>query len=207
MLLAIIVGVLTGVLSSIIAWLVIYNLMVPNIKFADKIKKEKTKNDKTGYYYQFKFGNFKKRTSAVDIALRATLYLPEFPSDGVTNMYSIPTSGKNIFELTPKKAENTGWNRRISLNINDDEFIKNFNKTYFSDEIKSLCSEKMLRLEDILSITPPAFIRIHASGMDSFSGSRKVFKSREYRLEDIVYGKFERTSLQLIPMNDDLQNT
>lgn len=197
MLLSIIVGVATGVLSSIVAWLVIYNLMAPNIKFADKIKKEKTKNDKTGYYYQFKFGNLKKRTSAVDIAIRATLYLPEFPSPGVTNMYAIPTSGKNIFELTPKMEGNTGWNRRISLNINDDDFIKSFNKSYFSDEIKALCTEKMLHLEDLLSITAPAFIRVHVSAMDSFSGAKKVFKSREYRLEDVVYGKFERTSLQI----------
>jgi hypothetical protein len=118
-------------------------------------------------------------------------------------MYVIPIGDKNIFELTPKKEGNTGWNRRISLKINDDEFIKSFDKTYFSDQIKAQAAEKMLRLEDILSITSNASIRIHVSAMDSFSGSRKVFRSKNYKLEDVVYGKYERSSLQLIPMNEE----
>lgn len=56
----------------------------------------------------------------------------------------------------------------------------------------------MLTLEDLLSITPNAFIRVFASAANSYSGSRRLFKSKDYRLTDVVFGKFERHSLALL---------
>ncbi len=173
--------------------------MAPKIEFADKIKKEKTANTSTGVYYQFKIGNMKRRSSAIDLDVRATVYFPEFPSPGVTNMYSIPIGGKHIFELTPKKEGNTGWNRRISLNINDDDFVKIFDKTYFPEHVKSLAKEKKLLLEDILSITDKAVLRLHVMAIDSFSGSKRVLRSDTFRVGDIQVGKYERESLRFIP--------
>lgn len=197
MLVGIIVGVTTGSLSSLIAWWISYRLLAPNIAFSPQLKKARTENAKTGYYYQFKIGNLKKHTSAIDIAFRVTLYLPDFPLVGVTNMYSIPTASTTIFELSPKKDGSTGWNRRLSLQINNKEFVKNFDKTYFSNDLKTLGESEMLTLEDLLSITPGSFIRIHASAANSYSGSRRLFKSKDYQLSDVVEGKYERFSLEL----------
>jgi len=198
MLVAIIVGVTTGILSSLIAWWISYRLLAPKISFSAQLKKARTENTETGYYYQFKIGNQKKYTSAIDIGLRVTLYLPEFPVAGVTNMYSIPTASTTIFELSPKKVDSTGWNRRISLHINDEGFVENFDKTYFSKDLKALGASEMLTLEDILSIVPDAFIKIRASAANSYSGSRRLFRSKDYKLVDIVEGKYDRFSLDLV---------
>lgn len=193
-----IVGVSTGVIASLAAWWFLYHFMAPKIEFGEKIKKEKTANTSTGWYYQFKVGNMKKRTSAIDLDVRATVYFPNFPSIEVTNLYSIPIDGKHIFELTPKQKGSTAWNRRISLNINDDDFVKIFEKTYFSDRVKSLAKDKMLLLEDVLSITDNAMIRLHVLAMDSYSGSKKVFRSKPFRFADIAIGKYEKGSLKFI---------
>lgn len=203
MIISIIVGVITGIIASVTVWWILFHKMAPQIGFAENIKKAKSENTKTGYYYQFKIGNLKRRASAVDVWIKAVLYLPEFPSAGMTNIYLIPTGSENIFEFTPRKEGHTGWQQRISLKINDDKFTIIFDRTYFSDQIKSLAKEKMLRLEDILSITPNAFIIIYVSAMDSFSGSKKVFKSKEYKLKDIIYGQYERSSFRLIPMTNE----
>ena len=113
-------------------------------------------------------------------------------------MYEIPTDSATIFELSPKKTGTTGWNRRISLQINDEKLVKKLDKTYFSKDLKALGASKMLTLEDILSITPRAFIKIRASGANSYSGSRRLFRSTDYKLADIVQGKYDRFSLELV---------
>lgn len=202
MIISIVVGVITGIIASVIVWWILFHMMAPKIGFADKIKKAKTKNTSTGYYYQFKFGNLKKRSSVFDSSVRASLFLPEFPSNGVTNIYSIPIDSKYIFELTPKKEGEPGWSRRVSLDINDKEFTKLFNKNYFSIKLRDLAEGQILLLEDLLSITKGAFIKIHISAVDSFSGSRKVVRSKDYKIEDVEYGQYERYSFRLIPMNE-----
>jgi hypothetical protein len=203
MIISVIVGVITGIIASLIVWCILFHMMSPKIGFADKIKKAKTKNTKTGYYYQFKIGNLKRRSSVFDISIRASLYLPEFPSNGVTNIYSIPTDAKQIFELTPKKDGETGWNRRVSLDINNEEFTNKFNKNYYSKNMKNIAAEKIITLEDLLSITEGAFIRIHISAMDAFSGSRKVIRSKDYKIGDVEYGQYERYSFNLIPVKEE----
>ena len=39
---------------------------------------------------------------------------------------------------------------------------------------------------------------IFAYGYDSFSGTRKMFRSKAYQLDDIIEGKFKRDSLQIV---------
>ena len=203
MIIAVIVGVITGVIASWVAWWVLHHAMAPKIGFSEVLKKQKTGNSKTGYYYQFKFGNLKKRTEVVDISVRASIYLPDFPSNGVTNIYTIPIDGKYIYELTPQSNENQGWARRISLKVNDPDFLKTFEKTFFDEKLKELAKNEMITLEDLLKITEKAFVRVYIASMDAFSGSRKVVKSKNYRLVDIQFGKYERLSLEFTPTQEN----
>lgn len=198
MLEAVIVGVTTGVIASLTAWWVLYHLMAPSIQFADTIKKEATANSTTGYYYQFKLGNMKRTSSAIDIDVRASVYFAEFPAEGVTNTYTIPVGGGHFFELTPRKDGATSWNRRVSLKVNDAEFLSNFDKTYFPDRIKSLARDKTLTLEDLFTVTDNVVLRLHAIATDSFSGSKRIFRSKPFRVEDIAIGKYERSSLRFV---------
>lgn len=195
---AIIVGVITGVIASWIAWWVLYHIGSPKIGISENIKKRRTQNRKSGYYYQFKFGNLKNSSDAVDISIGAKIYLPGVPKNGMTNIYNIPVDGKYQFELVPNSGNKPGWARQISLLLDDEDFNKIFDKTFFSTDLKEKAKNKLLILEDILSITPKAFIRIYISAMDSFTGSRKVFRSKDYYLSDIKYGSYERYSLDLV---------
>lgn len=200
-----IVGMVTGILASLIAWWISYRLLAPKLAFSDKIKKSPTENTNVGYYYQFKLGNLRKHTAAMDISLRVALYLPEFPVKNVTNIYTIPTDAADLFEISPNKKGDVGWSKRISLNIYSDDFLKHFNSTYFTDEFKDLLRLKSHLLEDLLSITPNAFVKVFVSAANSYSGSRRLFKSINYRISDIVEGKYERLSFKLIPYSSDVE--
>ena len=182
MFLAIIVGVVTGVIASWIAWWVLYHLGSPEIGMSEEIKKHKTKNTQTGYYYQFKFGNLKNKFDAVDISIGAKIYLPGTPRKGITNIYNIPVDGNYQFELVPNSGKTPGWARQSSLLVNDEKLRKNFDRTFFSNDLKEKAAKGVLTLEDLLGITEKALIRIYISAMDSFTGSRKVFRSKNYYL-------------------------
>ncbi len=197
MLSAIIVGVLSGVVSSWMAWWILNYFGSPKIGFSENIKKQISIDNNSGYYYQFKIGNLKK-IDAVDISINAKVYFPDIAKEGITNIYTIPIDGNYQFELIPNRNDTPGWARQLTLKINDEKLIKEFDRYFFDDAFKLKIIKKQLILEDLLQITPKAFIRIYVSATDAFSGSRRVFRSKNYYLRDIKFGNYERFSLNII---------
>lgn len=105
--------------------------------------------------------------------------------------------------MIPNTGARPGWARQLSLQINAEELRKKFDKTFFEDSLKLKAYQELLTLEDILSITPKAFIRIYISAMDSFTGSRKIFRTKDYYMDDIKYGSYERYSLNIIEEKEE----
>lgn len=183
----------TGVLSSFFAWWILHHAMKPKIKIDNNIYKQNTKSSKTGFYYQIKYENIKKRSSAVDVTARVSLYLRDFPREGFTNIYNIPLSGAQVFELMPKKRKAIGNNRYIDLKINDIKFKEQIQQKYMPKRIQDLAEEQRLTVEDLLGVAKKSFVRIYITATDAFSGSKKTFKSKDLTIDTIVHGKFTKT--------------
>ncbi len=131
----------------------------------------------------------------MDVDVRAILYCPKIMGRG-TNLYDIPLDTKNILEL-PSLSEPKRCRRRVSFRIEDEDFCKKFTKNYFPDHFKVLAAERRPKLEDVFEIIEGIYIRIYISATDSFSGSKKVFKSKDYRAEDIIEGQYIDGSLEV----------
>lgn len=110
------------------------------------------------------------------------------------NIY-LPTSTsdyKNIAIIRPKRKNGGGVVREIKA-YDCDYFQKNI----FSNEIREASKNKTLTLEDILKLGSNARLRIMLLGYDEYSGSRKLFLSKVYTINDIKKGLYEKNSVNI----------
>ena len=71
---------------------------------------------------------------------------------------------------------------------------------YFPQHIKQAATDGILTLENLLGLGTDAFLHLYVTGYDEFSGARKIYRSKPYRLADIRKGKFA----ELAVVEDDL---
>ena len=201
------IGILVGIVTNLIAWWILFHLIVPNLKFSPKISKltvENSKFDKSGYRYRIKFENSGKRPIIdVDITARLRIkalgkfkhnwqifYLP-LKSDG--------SSTKSIPKIYPITNQNK-LRHIIRLYINSKP--EEFDLPVFPDSIRKKIRRQDLTLEDLLDAGSATTLEIQAFGYDQFSGTRKLFQSKRYQLSDIVFGGFDTKGLSVIPKID-----
>lgn len=199
MILAIVVGVFSGVISSWIAWWVLHHAMAPKLAFSNQIKKQASPNTTTGFYYQVKIVNKKRWSDAVNVRVDAFVYFPDLPGSTTTNLYRIPIDGSHIWELPVKEKNAERHGRRLSLRISDKSMAPHFDRHFFTPELQSKAHRQKLLLENVLEETPNAYIRVFAQAMDRFTGAQRVFRSKDYLLSDIRRGHFDPKSLDIIP--------
>ncbi len=177
-------GLVSGLVASFVFWYSLTHWLVPKIQISPKISKLPAKTYRSGYFYQFKIKNPSEGRPAIDLKFQASIYYPDFPRKGVTNVYPIPLDAVNLMELLPViKGERR--TRRVRFKIDDHKFCEIHQRRFFPKEIKDCAKQESLRLEQLLKISESAFIRVYIAASDEFSGSRKIFK-KEYKLEDIV---------------------
>lgn len=198
MIVAIIVGIITGVISSAFTWWLLHHVVSPKVVFSSTIKKQTSSVTSTGLYYQIKIGNARRISDAVDLKVQAVIYLPNYPSKDVMNIYPIPSKTEHLFELPPKPKGGEAWGQRISLIVTDPIFSDRFKTNLFPDNIARMAAERKLTLEDLYSLSDTAYLRIYVSATSSISGSKKTMKSKDYTLSDIKPGKFIPQKLELV---------
>lgn len=81
----------------------------------------------------------------------------------------------------------------IPLLIND----ATYEEHGFPDEAKARYELGKLTLEDLFSEEHEYGLQVFVFCYDSFSGTRKIFKSKVYKASDIKQGKFERNGLRI----------
>jgi hypothetical protein len=173
-------GIPFGVLSSIVAWWILFHKIVPQISFSREILRSNSTDTQSGFKYRVKIANTGQRNIIdVEIVARYRTKLKETSSSWKwetleVDQYKVPRipkgkGGNRIFRILP-------------------EITKCFSLSQYPDYIRTKANNGSLLLEDILSFGYKSDIIIYIFGYDEFSGTRKLFLSSSYDLSNIKEG-------------------
>jgi hypothetical protein len=188
------VGFPFGVLASFIAWMIVFRWIVPSIVFSKVISKvppltyAKTIKEPR---YKIKFLNIGRR-GIVDVEVMTRLRVRCLSGNqdfaNTWTMVTLRTDTMREPRIPP------GASRSVVLEL---EATPELGSPLFVSAING----RDLTLETLLSLGMDAEVAVWVFGYDDFSGSRKAFASKKYRLEDIAVGKFNGLAIE--PFNDD----
>jgi hypothetical protein len=194
LLVGIFIGLVTGGISSFIVWFIVYHVLVPRIEFSDCISKIAGHDGEP--VYRIKFENSGRRP-AIDIKINIRYGVKRTHNKHHRWMVTYIPFSKDRREqipfLNPLGKNQKGMREVIPLLINDTTFEENT----FPDKIRAQYELGKLTLEDLFSVGHEHGLQVFVFCYDSFSGTRKIFKSKVYTASDIKQGKFERNGLKI----------
>lgn len=183
---SILAGIIAGLISSILLNWILYNYMSPKIKFTKNIYKSQDYPEPSGFSYKIGIRNIRKR-DAVNLKIRCTICIPDFPMKGIKQIDYIRLSTENIMEIPPK------INRNVRLLFNCDELIENILNRNYSIKLVESTKEKKVLPEYFFERFGDAYIRFSIYLSDGYSGFSRLYRSKRYNKNDIsekAYGEF-----------------
>ena len=183
LLLSMVVGILLGVLSSLIAWWILFHYIVPRISFSAHIRKTETEDTKSRSEYRIKVKNVGKRTM-IDIELIARYRVKGVNPSRSSNWKweNLKIDSDRIPMLQPKT------NRIFRIYP---EQTETFKYAPYPENIRVKAHECTLTLEDLLGLDETSGIQMYIFGFDNFSGARKLFISQSYDINSIKSDLFD----------------
>jgi hypothetical protein len=173
---------LIGILGSFIAWFIVSRILVPRIRFAEKISEIGKRQPRL----RLKVRNEGYR-DILDCEVMAELRIRgldrELPKN--ISVLNIPIYAPRFPRLPSSR------NRLIT-----------FRSYTFDDEAARLLpsdfgNHKDLSLSELFRLKGVIGLRVTLFGYDNFSGSRKAFSSRPYTVSDIESRSYLKNSLDL----------
>ena len=177
------VGIPLGILTSLVAWWVLFHRIVPKIEFSPDISKFYFQN--LGMKYRIKFRNSGRR-GIIDMEVFPILRIRGLNHQLPDNLFNIRLNTS----LINNRISNLKENRVITLLP---ENTPKFGENIFPEYIREKYQSKELNLEDLFKIRNDVKLVIEVFGYDEFSGARKLFSSKPYTIKDIQYGTFDHT--------------
>jgi hypothetical protein len=199
-----IVGIFIGIATNLFSWWILFHGFSPILRFSPsvcKTSRNPTPGNKTKYVYRVKLENSGKR-GIIDVELMVRLRLKglEGYPKGLSQVVYIPlgSNGETTHRIPSISPAKKSGSRPILIFCTEvqSEF-RNLNN--YPKHIVNKAKGKSLLLEDVLKLSSDTFFQIIGFGYDEFSGSRKVFRSKKYTLQDIIYGNFDRDGIGVIP--------
>lgn len=176
-----VIAILIGVITSLAAWFVLFHLITPKVVFSSKISKTKVESYANGYSYRIKLWNIGKR-DIIDLDVFIRLKIKGLTSK--ENLWHTIDFNKRFDKIIYFGKEE---NRIIPFYPNK---TGRFSENIFPKTIRDKVENGILTLEDVLGLGSKSFVRVYIFGFDKFSGSRKIFLSRKYFLNDIEEANF-----------------
>jgi len=176
---SLIFNAILGVITSIIGWFILFRMLVPKFKFSNKINKILYSSGENPVY-RIKFKNVGQR-NAIDIEVFVRLRvrnLSQTPRFKLT--WTIITLHTNTNHI-PHLSKNN--NRILILHLKETQELHVL-------KFKNALQGKEINLENLLSLGDKAELVVWALAYDEFSGARKAFVSKHYKISDIMEGKF-----------------
>jgi hypothetical protein len=188
------VGVPFGIAASIVAWFIVFRVIVPKFKFSEQINKIPSVNQGEMPRYRVKLKNVGRRNT-IDVDVFARLRVrnlsqrPEF-----SRTWTIVTLSS---DTTHEPRIPSGANRIVVLNLDDTPELSN-------PKFTAALAGRASTLEVLLSLGEKAELVVWVLAFDEFSGARKAFISKHYQLADLCEGKFGgMDGLEVIPFSSE----
>jgi len=190
-LLSTLVGVPFGIAASFAAWFIVFRVVVPKFRFSEQINKLPGLYPGEAPRYRVKFKNVGRR-NAIDVDVFSRLrvrnlsHKPEF-----LDTWTIVTLSS---DTTHEPRIPRGANRMVVLGLDDTPELS-------SAKFQVALNGRTPTLEVLLSLGKEAELVVYVLGFDEFSGARKAFISKNYRISDICEGKFGgKDGLEVLPL-------
>ena len=198
----ILVGIVIGIATNLAAWWFLFHLIVPKLTFSvsiSKIPAPKNENERSGFKYRIKIQNSGKR-GVIDVDVMARLRIRGISNISKTNWHVInmPISSEGKVYKIPRILSiknKSAHTHTLKLLINNVPEIQH--NLIYPKKIRDKAKKHTLVLEDLLSLGTESNIQIIAFGYDEFSGTRKIFVSKRYILNDIKVGSFYSKGLEV----------
>lgn len=210
-------GLAAGIATNLFSWWLLFHGIVPKVRFSQHIGKTAyadTGHDKSAYRYRVKFENYGRR-AIIDLEVMARLRIKglDLKNKELWHTFLIPLSPDgNIYYRIPRLMPIGTADRMKSkirlhaarpinrLYINS--AVEHLDRPPYPKDIRKKAKQGILLLEDLLTLGSDATIEVEAFGYDEFSGTRKLFISKLYTIEDVIYGNFEKDGLGIISSSE-----
>lgn len=189
-------GLIIGILSSLIAWYILFHGFSSKLKFSEKISHISSVDEPGGCAYRVKFENAGRRR-IINLSIVAKLKICGLNSLLPLNVETtlLPLSFDGQYPIV-EPSKKTGSRHLVRIRVNKNvEFEK---RDIYPSAIRDKAAKNNLTLHDLLSIGSKSTVQLIAFGFDSFSGSNKTFYSKEYVASDIVNRLFQTDSVEII---------
>jgi hypothetical protein len=184
------IGILLGLLTAIVGWLITQSLVSPRIGWSEGISKVKTASAPSGYQYRIKLENIAWLRPVLDLRAEAVVVAKGLdPSRSTTwARIRLPLSFADVPRLLP------GQTRVASIEV--DSITANMRTRLRAYGYKDLADNDGRTLEDLLEL-PSAHLIITLLGDDGWTGATHYRESPRYRLSDIrsAYFRPDKTGL------------
>lgn len=185
-------GIVLGLLSSILFWYVTTKILTPKLSVSNSLERSDDREGKPRY--RFTLRNEGHR-DAVDVRVKCTLFSHGWArgaSDEIA-IVDIPVAVGQIdvmpgrrwplFKTAARPLDILG-DRIVSLQLNN---VSEFQKGKLTTSDRARLENADMRLEDLMSLGTGSFLNVVVYGFDRFSGSRNVYSERYYFGNDIVW--------------------
>jgi hypothetical protein len=181
-----VIGLVGGFILSGLFWYITVHIVAPRITFGDGISKLALADGT--FRYRIRVQNVGRR-AVIDATVNVNLIYPNLrggtiPETTSTRYFNVDLRASHVFRIAGGRG-----NRVLTFDyasflarMQDDRVFK------FLYPVAE--QRRSLTLEDMLSRTPGANIRVRVLCYDQWSGARKYFESRPYRLGDVKLGVF-----------------
>jgi hypothetical protein len=193
-----VLGFILGLLGSFIFWWLFAHLLVPKVRFADEIRVVDRRDGKPGQRYLIKFWNVGSR-HLIDVQVIANVSIQTKvggKNSWSTSRIAFHQDGSIDHQMT---AIPSGANRVCALHAACSARIAN--NAWFSERVRDKCKDGTLGISELLSDGESrdleVKIRISLFGYDKFSGTRKLFQSKNYYSSDLDFSRVADADIEM----------
>ena len=184
-----VLSVILGLATSFAFFYWQFHLVVPQVRFSEKISKLATEDG--GIRYRIKYENCGRR-AMIEVTLLARLRVKGIRSDRQLN-WGVATIPMESVTPRVESVKKSRLRHVPELELRKTEFDRTFPQSLI-ERVR----DGAVPLEDLLRIGTQAELRVYLFAYDEFSGSRKVFESKVYGSEDVVEKAFLPESLEIM---------
>ena len=184
---------LLGILASAIVWFITSKVSRVKIEFPIELMGDSDPCDESKYHYNIEVIN-KGKGELIDLHMQAKITIKgaDKKNPGLSCFALLNLDYFCHFPSLPYRgAKDKFGSRRCSgrliYAINMDGAYEEFKKIFYTDSIIEKAKNHTLQLDDIFCAYPNAEIQFYLFGYDSFTGARKMYKSKYYRKTNIRF--------------------